>query len=106
MSDRHTKQDGSGAGLNTSPPRRCSTCVHWKPVKNFDGWVPDAYKACKRQFTAAPPAPDGREIEAETVWLHDNHIDPRCEMFTGPRFGCVHHLSNAGTQVSSDSEVN
>ena len=92
---------------NAAPPRRCSTCVHWKDVSDFDRhFVPCEYKACKRQFTAAPPAPDGREIEAETVWLYDDHINPRCEMFTGPRFGCVHHLSNAGTQISSDSEVN
>ena|SRR3990167_6449260 len=88
------------------PPRRCSTCIHWCPVTDFDGWIPDGYQACKRQFPEVKA--DGREVVAQTVWLEDDHIDPRCELLTGPEFGCIHHLtSNArGESASPRKETN
>ena len=73
--------------------RRCLTCIHWKVISSFDVWISrHGYRACKLQTTQAKTA--GFQVVAETVFLQDDHIEPRCEFLTGPDFGCIHHLSD------------
>jgi len=71
--------------------RTCDTCVRWNGPPNFDAYIPEGYKECVLVWPGYPEY--GVVATASTVWLHDDHIDPKTKMLCGPKYGCCHYLS-------------
>ena len=71
---------------------RCETCLLWKNIE-YDGYIRKGYKSCSFKFDFNNDRTDGIYCDAETIYLYDDHIEPDCYIFTGPKFGCLHHIT-------------
>ena len=61
--------------------------------------IPKGYKLCTRPEYGDTDKIDGFYVDAETIFYQDDHVEPECHLFTGPKFGCLHHITKKPTEV-------
>lgn len=73
----------------------CSTCVYWGPPrKGYHEPVPEGWKTCQREALRRPrrfETETGFYADAEYIMKYDDGYYAKCELLTGPGFGCIHH---------------